>query len=75
VSGNPTAGVGEFTHTDNAPLPAAPTFTLPASVNSNNSLTINHAATGGKLGVIYSLRGDNGDTTKKFSQQRQLGYI
>ncbi len=64
VSGNATAGVGAFTHTDNAPLPAAPTFTLPAFVNINNSLTINHAATSGKLGVIYSLRGDNGDTTK-----------
>lgn len=64
VQGNPGAGVPAFTHTDNTALPAAPAFTLPAAVNINNNLTVNHTPTGGALGVLYTLTGDNGDTTK-----------
>jgi hypothetical protein len=64
VQGNAAAGVPAFSHSDNTPLPVGPYFTLPASVNINNSLTVNHTATSGAVGVIYTLRGDNGDTTK-----------
>jgi hypothetical protein len=64
VQGNAAAGVPAFTHTDNTPLPVGPSFTLPTSVNINNSLTVTHTPTGGAVGVLYSLRGDNGDTTK-----------
>jgi hypothetical protein len=64
VEGNATTGVPAFTHTDNEPLPPAPSFTLPAQVNIFNSLTISHPATGGNVGVLYTLYGDNGDTTK-----------
>lgn len=64
VAGNTTSGISAFTHTDNTALPTAPAFTLPASVNINNSLTVNHTATGGALGVLYTLSGSNGDTTK-----------
>lgn len=64
VEGNTTSGVPAFTHTDNSPLPAAPNFTLPVSVNINNSLTVNNSTTGGEMGVLYTLIGDNGDTTK-----------
>lgn len=64
VQGNSAVGVPAFTHTDNTPLPVGPGFTLPASVNINNSLTVNHTPTGGAVGVIYTLVGDNGDTAK-----------
>jgi hypothetical protein len=64
VQGNAGAGVPAFTHNDNSTLPVGPGFTLPASVNINNSLTINHTGTGGAVGVLYTLAGDNGDTTK-----------
>ena len=64
VQGNTTSGISAFTHTDNAPFPAGPYFTLPASININNSLTVNHTSTGGNVGVLYTLSGDNGDTTK-----------
>ncbi len=64
VQGNSASGIAAFAHTDNTPLPNAPNFTLPASVNINNSLTVNHTSTGGLLGVLYTLTGDNGDTTK-----------
>jgi hypothetical protein len=64
VEGSSSSGVTGFTHTDNAPLPAAPSFTLPAQININNSLTINHSTTGGTAGVLYTLSGANGDTTK-----------
>lgn len=64
VQGNATTGVPAFTHTDNTALPAGPDFTLPVSVNINNSLTVNHTTTGGAVGVLYTLRGDIGDTTK-----------
>lgn len=64
VQGNSSSGVAAFTYTDNTTMPAAPTFTLPASININNNLTISHASTGGTLGVLYMLSGDNGDTTK-----------
>jgi hypothetical protein len=64
VQGNASSGVPAFTHNDNTTLPVGPSFTLPASININNSLTINHTATGGAVGVLYSLKGDNGDTTK-----------
>jgi len=64
VAGNTTSGIAAFTHTDNTALPTAPAFTLPASVNINNSLTVSHTATGGALGVLYTLSGSNGDTTK-----------
>ena len=64
VQGNTTSGISAFTHTDNTTLPVAPSFTLPASVNINNSLTVNHTATGGAMGVLYTLTGSKGDTTK-----------
>lgn len=64
VQGNSGAGISAFTHTDNSSLPAGPAFTLPASININNSLTVNHTSTGGNIGVLYTLAGDNGDTTK-----------
>lgn len=64
VQGNAATGVPAFTHTDVTALPAAPAFTLPAAININNNLTINHSSTGGVLGVLYTLTGDNGDTTK-----------
>lgn len=64
VQGNSSSGVPAFTHTDNTAMPAAPNFTLPASININNNLTVAHSATGGALGVLYMLTGDNGDTTK-----------
>ena len=64
IQGKSSTGVPAFTHTDNAALPAAPAFTLPAAININNSLTVNHTSTGGALGVLYQLTGDKGDTTK-----------
>jgi hypothetical protein len=64
IQGNAATGIAAFTHTDNAALPTAPAFTLPASININNSLTVNHSSTGGNMGVLYTLIGDNGDTTK-----------
>jgi hypothetical protein len=64
VQGNAGTGIAAFTHTDNTVFPAGPNFTLPASININNNLTINHTATGGTIGVLYTLSGDNGDTTK-----------
>jgi hypothetical protein len=64
IEGSTSSGVTGFTHTDNAPLPPAPSFTLPAQVNINTSLTINHSTTGGAVGVLYTLSGANGDTTK-----------
>ena len=64
VAGNTASGIAAFTHTDNTALPTAPAFTLPASININNSLTVTHTATGGALGVLYTLSGNAGDTTK-----------
>ncbi len=64
VEGNASTGVPAFTHTDNEPLPPAPSFSLPAQINIFNNLTINHATTGGNVGVLYTLYGTNGDTTK-----------
>ena len=64
VQGNTATGVPAFIHTDASPFPAGPEFTLPASININNSLTVNHSATTGNIGVIYTLSGSRGDTTK-----------
>jgi hypothetical protein len=64
VQGNTISGVPAFSHTDNAALPAGPEFTLPTAININNSITINHTATTGNIGVIYTLSGSKGDTTK-----------
>lgn len=64
IAGNPDTGVPAFTHADNAPFPTAPSFTLPAQININNNLTITHTSTGGNVGVLYTLSGNNGDTTK-----------
>ena len=64
IQGNASSGITGFTHTDNTPLPAGPSFTLPAAININNNLTITHTATSGALGVLYTLSGDKGDTTK-----------
>lgn len=64
VQGNTTSGVPPFSHTDNSIMPAGPAFTLPAGININNNLTVSHTSTGGALGVLYTLTGDNGDTTK-----------
>jgi hypothetical protein len=64
VQGKSASGVAAFTHTDNTTLPIGPSFTLPATVNINNSLTVNHTTTGGAIGVLYTLIGDLGQTTK-----------
>lgn len=64
VQGKASSGVPAFSHTDNTALPAGPAFTLPAAININNSLTLSHTATGSALGVLYTLSGDYGDTTK-----------
>lgn len=64
VQGSTATGVPAFIHTDTSTFSAGPDFTLPASININNSLTVNHSATTGNIGVIYTLSGSRGDTTK-----------
>jgi hypothetical protein len=64
IQGKSASGVPAFIHTDNTTLPTGPNFTLPATVNINNNLTVTHTSTGGKVGVLYTLAGDLGQTTK-----------
>lgn len=64
VQGKTTSGVPAFIHTDNSALPTSPAFTLPASININNSLTVSHTPVSANLGVLYTITGNKGDSTK-----------
>jgi hypothetical protein len=58
VTGDAAAGVPGFTHTDNTAFASGGSFTLPASVNINNSLTVNFAPINNVAGIVYSLQGN-----------------
>jgi hypothetical protein len=61
IEGNTANGINSFSHIDKTPFCKSATFSLPNTINSNNSYTINHgAATGNVLGIAYTVAGDLG---------------
>jgi hypothetical protein len=54
VAGNSLAGVTGFTHTDNTAFPKC-SFTVPSSVNLNNSLTVNFTNTTSNDAVFVTI--------------------
>src|SRR5205085_2979733 len=51
ITGDGATGVSAFTYTDATPFPSSATFTLPATININNSFTLNNAASGNVYAV------------------------
>lgn len=64
VQGNTSAGVPGFTYTDNTPFASGGYFTLPASVNINNPLTINFTPISNVAGIVYTVQGNMGRKSK-----------
>jgi hypothetical protein len=64
VEGNAAAGVPGFAYTDNTPFAAGGEFTLPASININNPLTVNFTPINNVAGIVYSLQGNIGKKSK-----------
>jgi hypothetical protein len=64
IQGKAASGVAGFTHIDNTPFAAGPAYTLPISININNSFTIVHTAPSNATGVVYSVLGNKGEFSK-----------
>ncbi|GAA4317638.1 hypothetical protein [Flaviaesturariibacter amylovorans] len=64
VQGDAAAGVPGFTHTDNTAFASGGQFTLPASININNSFTLNFTPINNVAGVVFSIIGNNGEKHK-----------
>jgi hypothetical protein len=58
VTGDAAAGVPGFTYSDNTAFTTGGSFTLPASININNPLTVNFAPITNVAGIVYTLQGN-----------------
>jgi hypothetical protein len=64
IQGKAASGVAGFTHIDNTPFAAGPSYTLPISININNPYTLTHTAPSNATGVVYSVLGNKGEFSK-----------
>lgn len=64
VTGNTANSVPAFSYTDPTPFPGINWFNIPATINTNNSLTINWTNTNTNDGVFFTVAGDKGKFTK-----------